>query len=195
MSRTLSRVTVILAGLLLVCTDAAAQNAKPAAPARQAAPPPARVAPQRRVVVPGKTPNAARPGARGPGGAGAHGAAGAHAGAGTSSPRSQLYDLVRPAPMATRAGVPAVRPGARAGARLPTHVRHNAGHAGGAAGARFNYERFVFRRAGHTYYRRYYVVGGDWYWYDEPTPTNDPAFGLAEDPNLPVCEDETDECY
>jgi hypothetical protein len=114
------------------------------------------------------------------------------------SPRSQLYDMVRPAPLAPR-GVPAA--GVRSAAirvppvLKPANVHHNPAHRVGNAGLQHNHSAFLFRRGDRAFHRRYYSVDGAWFWYDEPIPDGDPAFASAQDPNVPVCEDQSDECF
>lgn len=123
------------------------------------------------------------------------------------SPRSQLYDLVRPAPVPTNLGRSAPIPGnvtrsAPAGTQIsksaaftkPAHIPHNASRKAGTAGHKHNHRPFVFRRAGYVFYRHYYVVSGVWYWYEAEVEPGDPSYALADDPNTPVCDEEGDEC-
>jgi hypothetical protein len=114
--------------------------------------------------------------------------------------------MVRPAPMAAPKAAPKVAgvPGAgvphgaiRAGRPIakPANVTHNPAHRVGNAGLQHNHSAFVFRRGDRAYHRRYYIVEGAWFWYDEPVADGDPAFVSAQDPNVPVCDEQTDECY
>jgi hypothetical protein len=163
---------------------------------------------------PGATNRSAAGGAAGPG---VHGAGGGGMAA-PQTPRSQLYDMVRPAPVSTNVGrsapvgSPAVSGAAPAsgqatragpaGANLPraaafskpAHISHNPARKAGTAGFSHQHRPFVFRRAGYVFYRHYYVVSGVWYWYEAPVEPGDPAFALADDPDTPVCEEDVDEC-
>ncbi len=131
----------------------------------------------------------------------------------SQTPRSQLYDLVRPAPVPTSVGRSAPVSGSapisgsvtRAGPTganvpraaafsKPAHISHNATRKAGTAGFAHSHRPFVFRRAGYVFYRHYYVVSGVWYFYEAEVEPNDPAFALADDPNTPVCEEDVDEC-
>jgi hypothetical protein len=159
-----------------------------------------------RGVRPGTQGAPNRSGGGGVTGLGVHGTGGTGATA-TQSPRSQLYDLVRPAPVPTNLGRPAQAPGnvtrsAPAGTQVPksaafakpTHVPHNSSRKAGTAGHKHNHRPFVFRRAGYVFYRHYYVVSGVWYWYEAEVEPGDPLYALADDPNTPVCEEAEDEC-
>ena len=179
--------------VLLSSTAASAENTN----SKQQPPPPRRVVPQQivrpavqqqRMATPGQ--RSTQPGVPGSGrttlGSGA-----------PSSPRSQLYDLVRPAPLAPRAGstMMAVHGPSTRSVPKPANVHHNPAHMVGSAGLQHDHSSFVFRRGDRAFHRRYYAVDGAWYWYDEPVVTNDPSFASAQDPNVLVCEEETDECY
>jgi hypothetical protein len=122
-------------------------------------------------------PNRSVSGVTGPGAHGMRGATGGGTGVATpQSPRSQLYDLVRPAPVQTNLGKPAQGPGnvtrsAPAGAHVPksaafakpANVPHNSSRNAGTAVQKHSQRRFVVRRAGYAYYRHYYDVSGAWY--------------------------------
>jgi hypothetical protein len=177
---------------------ATVQQTNSAPPPRRAAAPVARpaVMQQQRVGKPvqGAGPQrAGQPGIQGSG----RSVAGAAGGA-PPSPRSQLYDMVRPAPLAPRMAAPTA--GVRSAARMPpvlkpVNVHHNPAHMVGNAGLQHNHSAFLFRRGDRAFHRRYYSVEGAWFWYDEPVPDGDPAFASAQDPNVPVCEDQSDECF
>ena len=133
---------------------------------------------------------------------------GAAAGTGVQqAPRSQLYEMVKPvgpvaAPHALTTAttvqpghVPAVKPGiSKTSFAKPPHFAHNPAHRIGGAGARFNHERFAFRRDGFLFHRNYYVLGGVWYWYDAQFVETDPDYTLVDDGTLPVCDPDADEC-
>jgi hypothetical protein len=191
------------------CTTSAfaATNNKPqpaprAAPRQMVRPPTMQ---QPRAGIPGQRPMQGGVGQRqmqgGMPGAGRTSAGSAGVGP-AASPRSQLYDMVRPAPMMARpapgaaprmAGMPASGP-VRAIPK-PANVNHIPGHVLGNAGSQHNHSAFVFRRGDRAFHRRYYAVGGAWYWYDDPVAETDPAFAAAQDPNVQVCEEQADECF
>ena len=123
------------------------------------------------------------------------------------TPRSQLYDMVRPAPTMAprmpstatpRTGPPGIRSAGMirtAAIPKPANVRHNPAHRIGGAGLAHNHSAFVFRRGDRAFHRRYYAVGTEWYFYDDPVPEGDTEFVSSQDANVPVCEDQADECF
>ena len=165
---------------------------------------------------PGAQSGMSRSGGGGSAGAGVHGMGGGGMAA-PQTPRSQLYDLVRPAPVSTNVGPSAPQSGSMrtsgpapgnatraavtgtnapraAEFSKPAHVSHNPTRKAGTAGFSHGHRPFVFRRAGYVFYRHYYVVSGVWYFYEAPVESGDPAFALADDPDTPVCEEDADEC-
>jgi hypothetical protein len=145
---------------------------------------------------------AVRPGvvAKGQAGPNVNGAT-AH-GAATVDPRAQLMDMVRPAfpnpaasPTATvpRPTATAMHtPLARDSFVRPANVPHNPAHRLGSVGSSHGHAAFMFARGGHRFYRRYYVLHGIWYWYDDTIPVGDP--GYADVGGLPNCDLNADEC-
>jgi hypothetical protein len=81
-------------------------------------------------------------------------------------------------------------PPARVAFARPPNIRHNPEHRLGAVGGLHKHAPFMFAREGHRFYRRYYIEGGAWYWYDEPAADDDPA--VAD--GLPTCDPNADEC-
>jgi hypothetical protein len=170
--------------------------------------------------VPGKPGAAGPAGAKlqnGPGGAaGAGNGAAARAGGAAADPRSQLMEMVHPGAAAAKplpnmhgpeasAHGPSVHgpeatlhgPAAnihaaptRAAFTRPQNIRHNPEHRVGAVGGLHKHAPFMHARDGHRFYRRYYLEGGVWFWYDEPAP-DDPALA---DGDLPTCDPNADEC-
>jgi hypothetical protein len=177
-------------------------NKNAPAPARRAAPP-------QQVIRPAMMPRQAvsKPGPGvgpqhvGPSGGPGSGRSGIGvAGNAPMTPRSQLYEMVRPAPLAApRMAGPTASAGRQAASGAftpkPSHIAHNPAHRLGSAGSQHDHSTFVFRRGDRAFHRRYYFVEGQWFWYDEPVPDGDPAFASALDPNVPVCDEQLDECY
>lgn len=87
-----------------------------------------------------------------------------------------------------------VRLPSRISSAKPPNVIHNPEHRVGRIGAAHAHRAFIFARDGHPVYRRYYLLHGEWYWYDDPVPDGDPAFVEGSLPMLPVCDKNADSC-
>lgn len=185
----------VLATQILFCSAAIAQqnnnNVKPA---------PARPAPIVRPQVPGqRLPNGAVQGLRAPNAVPTFQERGAAPVGSTtvgSAPPATSGHLQFSVPISTTAK-PIERP-----ARLPSRVSfakppsviHNPTHRVGRIGAAHAHRPFIFARGGHPFYRRYYLLHGVWYWYDDQVPDGDPAFAEEALAGLPVCDENADDC-
>jgi hypothetical protein len=106
--------------------------------------------------------------------------------------REQLMQSVRPAfsNASLHQNLHAV---SRSAFEKPANIRHDPLHRLGHFGEAHRHSPFVFARRGHRFYRRYYILDGYWFWYDEPVASDDPAAD-ADLSALPTCDPNADEC-